>query len=227
MFNRVEAVIAFVAENTARRVSSQDIYWLSKWYYENSLILVSSTHPLFLKYPPGKKISQKYGHVVKSAIDPHPPPNAALEPTIRKSSYQTSPTSYLSTAYKTSIAANLTSGTEVAPTTFDAIAARAGLEGYDDINAGLNEMLMRHKGLVQDFIMKRVGKADWGAGQDRDTRRSKSGASGPEKENKSWRDGGIKSPTKTAIMEGFMGGNGSGSGSRSPIKGMSGSFGAF
>ncbi|KAI9864499.1 MAG: Histone deacetylase hda1, partial [Pleopsidium flavum] len=67
-FERITGIVNFVAENPLRPVQSQNIYWLSKWYIEHSLIYVSSTHLVWAPETPTKKLSKRFGKLVKSPM---------------------------------------------------------------------------------------------------------------------------------------------------------------
>ncbi|KAK2735021.1 Histone deacetylase hda1 [Myotisia sp. PD_48] len=62
---KVSGVVCFVAENPVRAVTSNTTTWLSKWYRENSLIIVSERHSIW-KNTAGKKPPKRYGWLVAS-----------------------------------------------------------------------------------------------------------------------------------------------------------------
>lgn len=65
VYTRVSGVIAFVAENPVRAVSSHTQTWLSKWYKENSRVYVSDAHTVFeQERQTGKKAPKRYGDIV-------------------------------------------------------------------------------------------------------------------------------------------------------------------
>ncbi|MCJ1304776.1 Histone deacetylase hda1 [Hypocenomyce scalaris] len=67
-FERIAGVINFVAENPLRSVHDQNVYYLSKWYYKNSLVFVADNHLVWSPDGPlaGKKSTKRYGAFIRS-----------------------------------------------------------------------------------------------------------------------------------------------------------------
>ncbi|KAL4864518.1 hypothetical protein BDV12DRAFT_176065 [Aspergillus spectabilis] len=64
LYQRVNGVISFVAENPVRAVASHTQVWLSRWYRDNSLVFVSHSHGVWKT--PGRKPSKRYGYLIES-----------------------------------------------------------------------------------------------------------------------------------------------------------------
>ncbi|KAJ5104326.1 histone deacetylase Hda1 [Penicillium alfredii] len=65
LYKHINGVISFVAETPVRAIASHTQTWLSKWYRENSLVFVSSTHGLWVNTE-RKQHLRRYGGLVKS-----------------------------------------------------------------------------------------------------------------------------------------------------------------
>ncbi|KAI9042059.1 histone deacetylase hdaA [Aspergillus affinis] len=65
LYKRVNSVVSFVAENPVRAIASPTQTWLSRWYKDNSLVLVSHTHGVW-SAEPRRKPSKRYGHLLPS-----------------------------------------------------------------------------------------------------------------------------------------------------------------
>ncbi|KKK18747.1 hypothetical protein P175DRAFT_0532574 [Aspergillus ochraceoroseus IBT 24754] len=66
LYQRVNGVISFVAENPVRAVASHTQVWLSRWYKDNSLVFVSHTHGVWKNTENRRKPSKRYGHLLQS-----------------------------------------------------------------------------------------------------------------------------------------------------------------
>ncbi|KAL5340649.1 hypothetical protein BJX70DRAFT_360823 [Aspergillus crustosus] len=64
LYQRVNGVVSFVAENPVRAVASHTQVWLSRWYRDNSLVFVSHSHGVWKT--PGRKPSKRYGQLLES-----------------------------------------------------------------------------------------------------------------------------------------------------------------
>lgn len=64
VYQRVNGVIVFIADNPVRPVHSNENPWLSKWYSQNSNVFVADTHSLWSKTD--RKMSRRYGKVERS-----------------------------------------------------------------------------------------------------------------------------------------------------------------
>ncbi|KAJ5251242.1 hypothetical protein N7489_001652 [Penicillium chrysogenum] len=62
LYKRVSGVISFVSVNPVRAIASTTQTWLSKWYRENSLVIVSNIHGIWGQGRPSKR----YGQLVRS-----------------------------------------------------------------------------------------------------------------------------------------------------------------
>ncbi|KAI5284111.1 Histone deacetylase hda1 [Ascosphaera aggregata] len=62
VYLKVSGVISLVADNPVRSVASHTNAWLSKWYKDNSLVLVWDGHLMWK----GHKLSKRYGKVERS-----------------------------------------------------------------------------------------------------------------------------------------------------------------
>ncbi|CAG8287133.1 unnamed protein product [Penicillium salamii] len=65
LYKRVNGVVSFVSENPVRAVASHTQTWLSKWYRENSLVFVASSHGIWNKDL--RRPSKRYGTLVQSS----------------------------------------------------------------------------------------------------------------------------------------------------------------
>ncbi|KUL85164.1 hypothetical protein ZTR_06261 [Talaromyces verruculosus] len=65
IYQRVNSVISFVAENPVRAVASPTQTWLSRWYKDNSLVFVSHTHGVWHNEN-RRKPSKRYGRLLRS-----------------------------------------------------------------------------------------------------------------------------------------------------------------
>ncbi|CAI7670803.1 unnamed protein product [Penicillium bialowiezense] len=66
LYKRLNGVISFVSENPVRAVASHTQTWLSKWYRENSLVIVAGSHGVWdngMRRP-----SKRYGTLVQSPV---------------------------------------------------------------------------------------------------------------------------------------------------------------
>ncbi|KAJ9395721.1 hypothetical protein DTO282F9_7341 [Paecilomyces variotii] len=66
IYQRVNSVISFVAENPVRAIASHTQVWLSKWYKENSLVYVSHAHGVWSNFENRRKPSKRYGRLLRS-----------------------------------------------------------------------------------------------------------------------------------------------------------------
>ncbi|KAL1984364.1 hypothetical protein VTN96DRAFT_9225 [Rasamsonia emersonii] len=66
IYQRVNSVISFVAENPVRAVASHTQVWLSRWYKENSLVYVSHTHGVWNNVEGRRRPSKRYGRLIQS-----------------------------------------------------------------------------------------------------------------------------------------------------------------
>jgi histone deacetylase 6 len=68
VYERVKGIVAFVAENQLRPVTSPTNVWLSKWYHKNSMVFVSPSHQVWMhdSYTKRGKPSKRYGTLIKS-----------------------------------------------------------------------------------------------------------------------------------------------------------------
>ncbi|KAL1973489.1 hypothetical protein VTN31DRAFT_6124 [Thermomyces dupontii] len=66
IYQRVNSVISFVADNPVRAVASPTQVWLSRWYKENSLVFVSHTHGVWNNTENRRKPSKRYGRLIQS-----------------------------------------------------------------------------------------------------------------------------------------------------------------
>ncbi|KAL2828050.1 hypothetical protein BDW59DRAFT_143701 [Aspergillus cavernicola] len=66
LYQRVNGVISFVAENPVRAVASHTQVWLSRWYKDNSLVFVSHAHGVWKNTDTRRKPSKRYGHLLQS-----------------------------------------------------------------------------------------------------------------------------------------------------------------
>ncbi|PKY08662.1 histone deacetylase [Aspergillus campestris IBT 28561] len=65
LYQRVNGVVSFVAENPVRAVASHTQTWLSRWYRDNSLVFVSHTHGVW-NNTGQRKPSKRYGQLIQS-----------------------------------------------------------------------------------------------------------------------------------------------------------------
>ncbi|KAL1964360.1 hypothetical protein VTN77DRAFT_7045 [Rasamsonia byssochlamydoides] len=66
IYQRVNSVISFVAENPVRAVASHTQVWLSRWYKDNSLVFVSHTHGVWNNVEGRRRPSKRYGRLLRS-----------------------------------------------------------------------------------------------------------------------------------------------------------------
>lgn len=66
IYQRVNSVISFVAENPVRAVASPTQTWLSRWYKDNSLVFVSHAHGVWHTTENRRKPSKRYGRLLRS-----------------------------------------------------------------------------------------------------------------------------------------------------------------
>jgi len=68
VYQRCRGVIGFICQNALRPVSSvsNNSPFISSWYRERSRIFVSDNHDVWRKQEEGKKISKRYGKLIKS-----------------------------------------------------------------------------------------------------------------------------------------------------------------
>ncbi|KAL2004581.1 hypothetical protein VTN00DRAFT_3317 [Thermoascus crustaceus] len=66
IYQRINSVISFVAENPVRAIASHTQVWLSRWYKDNSLVYVSHTHGVWNNVEGRRKPSKRYGRLIRS-----------------------------------------------------------------------------------------------------------------------------------------------------------------
>jgi len=68
VYQRCRGVVGFICQNALRPVSSvtNNSPFISSWYRERSKIYVSDNHDVWRKQEEGKKISKRYGKLIKS-----------------------------------------------------------------------------------------------------------------------------------------------------------------
>ncbi|KAI9368120.1 hypothetical protein BJX61DRAFT_241562 [Aspergillus egyptiacus] len=66
LYQKINGVISFVAENPVRAVASHTQVWLSRWYKDNSLVFVSHAHGVWKSPDARRKPSKRYGHLIQS-----------------------------------------------------------------------------------------------------------------------------------------------------------------
>jgi histone deacetylase 6 len=66
IYQRINSVISFVAENPVRAIASHTQVWLSRWYKDNSLVYVSHKHGVWNNIEGRRRPSKRYGRLLRS-----------------------------------------------------------------------------------------------------------------------------------------------------------------
>ena len=70
-FQRISGIILFLDSSSPSipSVTDQNTYYLSKWFKQNSLVLVSGDHPIWADNAANKMPGKRYGAVKKSNVE--------------------------------------------------------------------------------------------------------------------------------------------------------------